>query len=213
MQKMGWFGAVRSHSRSSAMSPFDREHTTSSYSTLIEIMRLSCTVFEKQPVICRKSPTSTHPTCIWRHRGGDLGRILRRSMGSENQPPWAIVWCCLCDPTFSRFSRTPTCDGRTDGQTHEQTQGHGQYRGCIALRGKNGRKANTETVNRTGTSGIKPILPVQLGWWRNDQGVGPANQKSVVRFSALQCQATTLGKFFYTRTTVSKLEQLVYVET
>jgi len=20
------------------------------------------------------------------------------------------VWCCLCDPTFSRFSRTPTCD-------------------------------------------------------------------------------------------------------
>ena len=37
--------AVRGHSRSSAMSPFDRAHTTS-YSTLIEIMRLSCTVFE-----------------------------------------------------------------------------------------------------------------------------------------------------------------------
>ena len=32
MQKMGWFGAVRGHSRSSAMSPFDRAHTTS-YST------------------------------------------------------------------------------------------------------------------------------------------------------------------------------------
>jgi len=30
------------------------------------------------------------------------------------------VWCCLCDPTFSRFSRTPTCDGRTD----IRTQGH-----------------------------------------------------------------------------------------
>ena len=26
MQKMGWFGAVRGHSRSSAMSPFDRAH-------------------------------------------------------------------------------------------------------------------------------------------------------------------------------------------
>ena len=38
-------GAVRGHSRSSAMSPFDRAHTTS-YSTLIETMRLSCTVFE-----------------------------------------------------------------------------------------------------------------------------------------------------------------------
>jgi len=29
MQKMGYFGAVRGHSRSSAMSPFDRSHTTS----------------------------------------------------------------------------------------------------------------------------------------------------------------------------------------
>jgi len=29
--------------------------------------------------------------------------------------PWAIVWCCLCDPTFNRFSRTPTCDGQMDG--------------------------------------------------------------------------------------------------
>ena len=44
MQKMGWFGAVRGHSGSSAMSPCDRAHTTS-YSTLVETMRLSCTVF------------------------------------------------------------------------------------------------------------------------------------------------------------------------
>jgi len=34
MQKMGSFGVVRGHSRSTAMSPFDRAHTTS-YSTLI----------------------------------------------------------------------------------------------------------------------------------------------------------------------------------
>jgi len=33
----GWFGAVRGQSRSSAMSPFDRAHTTS-HSTLIETM-------------------------------------------------------------------------------------------------------------------------------------------------------------------------------
>ena len=38
MQKMGSFGAVKGQSRSSAMSPFDRAHTTS-YSTLIETMR------------------------------------------------------------------------------------------------------------------------------------------------------------------------------
>jgi len=36
-----WLG----HSRSSAMSPFDRAHTTS-YSHYVETMRLSCTVFE-----------------------------------------------------------------------------------------------------------------------------------------------------------------------
>jgi len=45
MQKMGWFGAVRGHSRSWAMSPFDRAHTIC-YLTLIETMHLSCTVFE-----------------------------------------------------------------------------------------------------------------------------------------------------------------------
>jgi len=33
MQKMGWFGVVRGHSRSWAMPPFDRAHTTS-YSKL-----------------------------------------------------------------------------------------------------------------------------------------------------------------------------------
>jgi len=46
MQKMGWFGQLGvNHAGSAAMSPFDRAHTTS-YSTLIETMRLSRTVFE-----------------------------------------------------------------------------------------------------------------------------------------------------------------------
>jgi len=40
--EMGWFGAVTGHSRSCAMPPFYRAHTTS-YSTLIETMCLSCT--------------------------------------------------------------------------------------------------------------------------------------------------------------------------
>ena len=38
-------GVVLVYSRSPAMSPFDRAHTTS-YSTLIETLLLSCTVFE-----------------------------------------------------------------------------------------------------------------------------------------------------------------------
>jgi len=44
-KKMGWFGAVRGHSRSTAMLLFDIAHTTS-YSTLTETMCLSFTVFE-----------------------------------------------------------------------------------------------------------------------------------------------------------------------
>ena len=116
----GSWGALMGHSRSSAMSPFDRAHTTS-YLTLIETMRLSCTVFEIQPAICQKSPILTHPTCIWRPRRGDPGGISRRSLASENQSPWGIVWCCLRDTTFSRFSRTPTCDRHKHRQTDRHT--------------------------------------------------------------------------------------------
>jgi len=42
MKKMGWFEVVRGHSGSWAMSPV----RMTSYSTLIETVRLSCTVFE-----------------------------------------------------------------------------------------------------------------------------------------------------------------------
>jgi len=38
-------GVVRGHPSLSAMSPFDRVHTTS-YSALIETIRLSCIVYE-----------------------------------------------------------------------------------------------------------------------------------------------------------------------
>ena len=42
---MVWFGVVRGHPRSLKTAPFDRAHTTS-YSSLIETIRLSCTVYE-----------------------------------------------------------------------------------------------------------------------------------------------------------------------
>ena len=44
-RKSGGLRQLWGNSGSAAMSPFDRAHTTS-YSTLIETMRLSCTVFE-----------------------------------------------------------------------------------------------------------------------------------------------------------------------
>ena len=56
MQKMGWFGVFRGNPSLSAMPPFDNAHTTS-YSSLIETIRLSCTVYEIWPSI---SPTSLY---------------------------------------------------------------------------------------------------------------------------------------------------------
>jgi len=81
MQKMGWFGVVRGHSRSWAMPPFDRAHTTS-YSTLIETMCLSFTVFEIQPVICRKSPILTTPPACDRQTQTDRQTDGHRPMAS-----------------------------------------------------------------------------------------------------------------------------------
>ena len=45
-------------------------------------------------------------------------------LASANYSPWAITWHCLHDAGFSRLSRTPTCDRRTDN-----------YRASIASRG------------------------------------------------------------------------------
>jgi len=68
MQKMGWFGVVRGHSKSTAMSPFDRAHTTS-YSTLIETMRLAPENYSPCGIVrfCLRDPTfcdfSRTPAC------------------------------------------------------------------------------------------------------------------------------------------------------
>ena len=53
MPKFGVFWGVMGHPRSSETQPFDTAHTTS-YSTLIETMRLSCTIFELQRVLQSK---------------------------------------------------------------------------------------------------------------------------------------------------------------
>jgi len=116
MLKMGWFGMDRGHSRSWAMPPFDRAHTTS-YTTLIETMCLSFAVFEIWPVISQKLPTLTHPTCVWRPRmGGVIPVEFRGDLWHQKKIDSLSyrVEFFVSDPTFSPFSTTPTCDRQTD---------------------------------------------------------------------------------------------------
>ena len=114
-------GVVRGHPRSSAMSPFDRAHTIS-YSSLIETMRLSCTVSEIRQVICRNSPTSTYPTCIWRPRWEWPRSNFEKIFGIRKLEFLAIVWRCLRVHTFSHYSRTPTCDRHRHTDRHTNTR-------------------------------------------------------------------------------------------
>jgi len=93
------------------MSPFHRVHTTS-YSTLIETMHLTCTILEFKRVICRKSPILTYPPAF-----GALVLISPRSLVSENWRLWDIVWYCLRYSTFSRCDTIPAFDGQTVGHT------------------------------------------------------------------------------------------------
>jgi len=93
--QMACLGIVRGDQISSPMSPFDRAHMTS-YSSLLENMRLSCTVFLIQPATCRNSPTLPYPTCICRPGWGDYVGISKRCMVSEGdcetiRPP-PLMW-------------------------------------------------------------------------------------------------------------------------
>ena len=114
MQKMGWFGVVRGHSRSTAMSPsaydllfdFNRNYVSIVYRFRDIAGYLSKLADFNPPHLHLVPPQGVTPVEFC----GDF-------LASGNQSPWGIVWCCLCDPLFSRFSRTPTCDGQTDGRT------------------------------------------------------------------------------------------------
>jgi len=53
--------------------------------------------------------------------GDDAIGISPIFLAPETWSSWAIVRRCLRDFTFSRFGTIPTCDGRTDRRTHDDS--------------------------------------------------------------------------------------------
>jgi len=59
------------------------------------------------------------------------------------------MWFCMCDPVFSRFSRTPICDR----QTQTWTQGHSIYCASITSHSKNDISVSVNYVRPTSAIG------------------------------------------------------------
>jgi len=107
-----WGGLEQLYSRSSAMSPFDHR-----YDFLFDFNR-NCASFlyrswDKASYLSEVIDFNPPHLCIWWSCRG-WGQISRRPWASQNWSSWPIVWCYQHNPTFSHFSITPTCDGRSD---------------------------------------------------------------------------------------------------
>jgi len=92
-----------------------------SYSTLIETMHLSCTVFELLSLISQKL---TRNSAI--AEGPREALVSRNPATTKHLNP--IVVHYLRDSTFSRFDTIPECDRHTHTQTDGQTHNDGIYR-------------------------------------------------------------------------------------
>ena len=135
MQKMGWFGVVRGHSRSTAMSPFDRARA---YDFLFNFNRNHAFILYRFRDIASylSKVTDFHPPHLHSAPSqgvtpvefrGDLWHQKTRVFGVS----CGVVYVILRLAVFVELRLV------TDRRTRTQTQAHGQYRGCIASRGKN----------------------------------------------------------------------------
>jgi len=64
----------------------------------------------------------SYPTCIWRLRWGSPRLNFAKIFGFRKLESLGYRAALLRDTTLSRFSRTSTCDRRTDGQTDIRRQ-------------------------------------------------------------------------------------------
>ena len=126
MQKMGWFGVVRGHSRSTAMSTFDRARTTS-YSTLIETMRLSCTRFRDIASYLSKVADFDPPHLYLAHPQGVIPVEFRGDLWLQKTrvPGLSCGVVCVILPLAVLVEHRLVTDRQTDRRTDGQRQGHG----------------------------------------------------------------------------------------
>jgi len=94
---------------------------TTYYSLSTERMRVSCIVFEIQPVICQKPQIFLPnlylaPLLGWPHWN------FTKIFGNKKLQSWAIAWCLLVIH-LAIFDRTPNCDRHTHTHTLTDT-GH-----------------------------------------------------------------------------------------
>ena len=129
---------VRGLSRSSAMSPFDRAHATS-YSTLIETMRVSCTFFEIQCVTVRYLSKFADFTLPHLHLAPPLGvtpfEFRKDFLHQKTRVPGlscGVVCVFLCLAILVELRLVTDTDRQTDTDRHRRTHGHGIYRESIA---------------------------------------------------------------------------------
>ena len=108
---------VRCHPRSSETSPFDRAHMIS-YSTLIETICLSCTVFELKHDFRRKWQILTHPTCISRPRRGWSPSNFAANFGVRK---WVTGLSCGVICVILRLAILTQYWSVTDTHTHTHT--------------------------------------------------------------------------------------------
>jgi len=120
--------------------------------------------------------------------------VLVRSSASQSYSPWAIVWHCLHDPTFSHFSRTLTCDRQTDRQTdrqrdrqtNRQTHDYGTHHGSMALCSNDKTSPQFDkTQNITTTHSFTQSVRTNYKWFHEHKLVSSfhcTNQQQELRY-------------------------------